>query len=122
MTKKYRNLFLIFGFLSILLNIAPISYYVIAGLIQSTLVVQKVALTMTVFVVLILSIVSWVNKITLRSKLWILLIGFYIALQNILTPLILIAICQVLDELIVAPLYRRYKSKYSVNKEIDKRL
>jgi hypothetical protein len=39
MTKKYRNLFLIFGFLSILLNIAPISYYIIEGLIQSTLVV-----------------------------------------------------------------------------------
>lgn len=120
-TGNCRKLFLLFSTLSFCLNIAPLGYYIIKALIEADLTHEKVALTSMVFIVLILSIVSWVNKITLRSKLWIILIGLYICLDYIMTPLIIIAICQVIDELIISPLAKNYKTKLTINKEMDKR-
>lgn len=122
MTSRYRLYTWIFTILSLLLNICPLAVYTIKAMFESDLVREKVALTMTVFIVLILSIVCWVNKLVLRSRLWIILIGVYFCLGEILTPLIIIAICQILDELIVHPLKKHYKNKYVINKEIDKRL
>lgn len=122
MTIKYKRLKWLFLIISILLNVTPLVSYTLIGLFEATLIIQKATLSMTVFVVLIMSIISWINKITLRSKLWILLIGLYIALQNILTPLILIAVCQIIDELIINPLYKRYSKLQNIHKEIDKRL
>jgi hypothetical protein len=122
MTAKYRKLSILGLILSILLNVAPLATYTIIALCNASLIYQKTALCMTVFLVLILSIVSWINKITLRSKLWIILIGLYVALEYILTPLIIIAVCQVLDELLITPFYKSFRRKYKINKEIDKRL
>jgi hypothetical protein len=122
MTSKYRKLALFFTILSLLLNICPLAVYSVKAMVESNLVYEKVALAMTVFIVLILTIVCFVNKITLRSRLWIILIGVYFCLGEILTPLIMIACCQVIDELIVHPLKTHYKNKITINKEIDKRL
>lgn len=122
MTSKYRAYTYIFTVLSILLNVCPLVVYTIKAMLESDLLREKLALTMTVFIVLILSIVCWVNKLVLRSRLWIILIGVYFCLGEILTPLIIIACCQILDELIVHPLKKHYKNKYVINKEIDKRL
>lgn len=121
-TKKFRNLYWIFLILSILSNICPLAVYTIQALINADLVHEKVALTMTVFIVLILTIISLINKITLRSRLWIILIGIYLCLDYIMTPLIIIAICQIMDELIFSPLKKRYKNRLIINKEMDKRV
>ena len=121
-TKKCRNLFIIFLAVSILLNIAPIAIYSIMGLIQAEAVVEKVALSSTIFITLILSAIGWVNKTTMRSRVFIILIGLYICLDFMMTPLIIISICQILDEWIAAPLSKHYRSKLSINKELDKRL
>lgn len=121
MTKKTKLWAVLTTIFSILLNIAPIAVYVIIALVNCNLVYQKVALTMTVFVVLIMSIICLVNKATMKSRLWVVLIGLYICLDYILTPLIIIAVCQVLDELIVAPVARHYRQRYKINKEIDLR-
>ena len=122
MTSKYRKLAWLFTILSFLLNVCPLAVYSIKAMVESDLVREKVALSMTVFIVLILTIVCFVNKIALRSRLWIILIGVYFCLGEILTPLIIIACCQVLDELVVHPLKKHYKNKLTINKEIDKRL
>jgi len=121
MTKTYRTLFWLFTICSILLNIGPCAYYVIAALVGSTLVTEKVTLCMTVLVVLILSIIGWINKTTMRSRIWIILLGIYFCLDNFLVPLLLLGITQVLDEWIVAPLAASYKTKLTINKELDKR-
>lgn len=76
---------------------------------------------MTVFIVLIMTVVTLVQKVALRSRLWVILIGMYICLDNILTPLIIIACCQIVDELIVNPLAKAYKNRYIINKQIDRR-
>lgn len=77
---------------------------------------------MTVLIVVILTIVSIVNKVAIKSRLWIVLIGIYVCLNYIMTPLIIIAVCQVIDELIVSPLKSSFKTKLTINKQIDGRM
>lgn len=122
MTKTYRIWFWILATLSFLLCVGPLACYSISALISAELIIEKVALCGTVFAVLIMSVVSWLNKIALRSRLWILLIGLYICLDSIMTPLIIIAVCQVIDELIVCPLKNSLSNKLTISKELDKRL
>lgn len=122
MTKRYR---LIAGLLlaaTILLNVGPLAAYSAIGLAQADLITEKVALTSTIFVVLILSAVAWVNKTTMRSRVWVIILGLYFCLDHFITPLLIIAITQVLDEWIVSPARKHYKNKYIINKELDKRL
>lgn len=120
-TKKYRFRYWILFAISLAMNILPIGVYVVKAILESSLVHEKLALSMTVMVVIILSIVSLVNKVALRSRLWILLIGIYICLDNIINPLIIFAGCQIVDELIVTPLKNHYKTRLTISKEIDKR-
>lgn len=121
MTKKYRILRWVFMISSILLNIGPLMFYTIQALCQSNLTYEKVSLCLTVFIVLILSAICLINKVALKSRLWIILIGLYICLDSIMVPIIVIACCQVLDELIFAPLSKHYKTKLLISKELDKR-
>lgn len=121
MTKRYRILHLIFTITSLLLNIFPFTFYVIKGLLSDSTTVEKVTLTSTIFIVLVMTLVSLVNKKAMRSRLWILLIGIYICLDNILTPLLFIAICQVIDEVIISPLARTCRVKKMIHREMDKR-
>lgn len=121
MTSRLKNLSILLSTVSVLLNIGPLLGYIIASVIQADLVTEKIALSMTILIVVILTLVSIVNKVALRSRLWILLIGMYLCLDSIMTPLIIIAVCQVIDELIVSPLAAHYKTRYRINKEIDLR-
>lgn len=121
-TIRYKRLYVIFLILSTLLTLAPVTVYTIKALIESDLVHEKVSLMLTVFIVLILTCVTIVNKQAMRSRLWIMLIGLYICLDYIMGPLIIIAVCQVVDELIVCPAKKGFKEKYSINKQIDRRV
>lgn len=122
MTKKLKTKYLISALLSILLNICPLIVFTIIAFVTNTAIVHKVTLSMTLLLVLIFTLITLVNKTVFRSKLWILLIGLWLCLDNILTPLIVFASCQVVDELIVTPIKNHYKDRYKINKEIDKRL
>lgn len=121
-TKKYCLWYIVFLVTSILLNIGPLAFYSIKAVMESELVHEKVTLVMTVFIVFILTCVSLVNKVAMRSRLWILLIGIYICLDAIMTPLIIIAVCQTLDELVINPLSKSFREKYIINKQIDGRI
>lgn len=120
-TKKFSKLSTLFMVLSILFNVAPLSYYIIDALINATLVVDKVKLCCTVMIVLILSAIAWINKTSMKSRVWVIMIGLWFCLDNFLTPLLIIGITQILDEWIANPLYKHYKQKYVINKEIDRR-
>ena len=120
-TKNFRLIYWILFAVSLLLNVCPLSVYVIKALAGPGVTHQKVTLTMTVLVVLILSIISWANKLVLRSKIWVIVIALYFMLDKFATPIIILACCQVADELIVCPIKNHYKTKLTINKEIDKR-
>lgn len=121
MTKKLFIWKTILTILSIILNIVPMAIYTIKAIINADLTTEKITLSLTILLVLILSIISWINRIALRSQLWILLIGIYVSLEYIITPIIIIAVCQILDEIIITPLKRHYNARWMINKEIDRR-
>lgn len=120
-TKKYKRLWVLFLVVSVLCNLGPAAAYVIMGLCSATLVAEKIALSMTVLIVLMMSAVALVSKATMKSRLWVLLIGLYLCLDHFITPLLIIGICQIVDEWVAAPLTRHYRNKYTINHEIDKR-
>ena len=122
MTKKLKRKYIIATILSFLLNVCPLLVFTIIAFISGTAIVHKVTLSMTLLIVLIFTAITFFNKTVIRSKLWILLIGLWLCLDNILTPLIVFATCQIIDELIVTPIKNHYKNSYKINKEIDKRL
>lgn len=120
-TKKYKRLAMLYGILSIAVTLLPVVYYVILGFIEGT-VQKKLSLGMAIMVALILTIVNIVFKRHIRSTIWIVVLGIYMCLKNILPLLLLVAIGTILDEFILTPLHRKYKQKALINKEIDKRL
>lgn len=122
MTKKYGRLWLLFAIISVLLNLTPLATCTILAFMADVVLVKKVALATTLFITLILTLICLINKYAMRSRLWIMLIGIYICLDYIMTPLIIIAVCQVLDELIICPVKNNFKNKYTIHKEIDKRI
>ena len=122
MTSKYNKIVIILALISILLNFGPLLGYTVVALISGAAVVQKFALCGTLVAVCIMTLYSLVTKVALRSRLWILLIGLYLCLDSVLMPLLLVAGCQIVDELIVSPLHRAYKEKRNIHREIDKRM
>lgn len=115
--KKYK----IYTYTSIALNILPIVVYTIVGFIQGD-VRQKITLGLTLFIAITLVTINFLFKYSIRSTIWILLLGVYAALDKITTLLIIIALCTIVDEFIISPLAKKYKEKYKINKEIDERL
>ena len=121
MTKRYKIFWVILSILSILLNVGPVVVYIIMALAGGALIVEKVTLCMTVFIVLILSIVAWVNKTTMRSRLWVVIIGLYFILDYFVAPLMIVGCCQIVDEWFVCPLKAHCRDVYTINKQMDKR-
>lgn len=121
-TKKLKAWNVILTLFSLALWIAPIAYCISLSIIQSNFLYQKVALSMSILAVVIMTIVAAVNKIALRCRLWVLLLGVYVALKSIMTPLIIIACCQIVDELIICPIKSRVGEKLRINREIDRRI
>lgn len=121
-TSRNRAGYWISSALNLLLWLAPIAIFLFLAIMEGTALYQQLALSTTVLVVIILTLVSLTTKYALRCRLWLFLIGIYICLQNIMTPIIVFAVCQVIDELVVCPLKNRFKRKLQTNKEIDKRL
>ena len=121
-TKKYARLAIIFSILSVLLLLGPTAFYVISGLMVAPLVIQKVALVSTVAVSLLLTMLCAINKWVFRSKIWLIVLALFFVIDNFLVMILIFGITQIADELIVSPLARFFRSKASINREIDKRL
>lgn len=120
-TLKYKKKKNLYFWVSIALNILPIVVYFIIGMVNGD-VRQKVTLGLTFFIAVCLVVINILFKYSIRSTIWIILIGIYVALDNITTLLIIIALCTIVDEFIVTPLHNKYKEKYKINREMDERL
>lgn len=119
-TKKYKAGYIIFSVLSVLILLTPLLVYTFIGLATAE-VVDKLVLSMTVVTAAILTLISLVTKHASRSAIFVVLLGLTVALNSIQECLVLIAIANILDELILTPLKVSFKNKYQINKEIDKR-
>lgn len=119
-TKSLHKKTVLFHFLSILLTFLPITIWFCIAIAKST-EVTRVTLGLSFCVAMILTLANTLLKYSIRSTVWILLIGIYVCIKNITPLLVIIATCTVIDEFIVHPLYKHYKNRYKINKEIDKR-
>lgn len=120
MTKKNRRLSRLFGFLSFICVSLPILIFLVLAFVNGS-VASQTTLGITFIIAIILTLINVIFKYHLRCTLWILLLGIYASLGNILNLLIIMAITTCLDEFAFTPLHIHYKNKYIINKEIDKR-
>lgn len=120
-TRKYKNLSILFLALSILVLVAPLAYYSVVGFIEGE-TSEKFTLGMTFVIAAILFVINILFKFHIRSTIWILVLGIYFCLDNILPLIFMVAVGNILDEFLFTPLHKHYKSKASINKEIDKRI
>lgn len=107
--KTFKQKQRITGILSVLLMFGPLVGFSIAALSSGALVEHKVTLCATVFIVLILSALAALRKVAMRSRIYVLLIGLYLALGYLLPALVVIGACQLIDEVVVSPLHDKYK-------------
>lgn len=122
MTKKYKKLAIIFYAVSFALLVAPAAVFGVKALFGGALVVQKTAFVFSVFLSLILALVGLIRKVAFKSSIWLVGLGLYFCLDKILQVILVFAVTQVANELIIEPLAKHYLLKYRVNKEMDARL
>ena len=120
-TKKCARLALFFGILSFLCVFAPLCFYVGLGFVAGTAIVEKVVLGCAVFLAVFLSALCAINKWTFRSKIFIIILALYLVIDKFIIMVLVFAITQIFDEIIVSPLARHFRNKASINAEIDKR-
>lgn len=120
-TKKLKCGALIFTILSLLCMFGPMIWFCAAAFISNTATIYKVALTSTIAIVIIMTAVAALNKWAARCRIWIILLALYFCLNNFLTVILIFAITQIIDELILAPVKHHLWNKYRINREIDKR-
>ena len=120
MTKKYKIKLNICRLLSFTLTVLPVIIYTIMGFMDGT-IGEKVSLGICVILALMFMLINVMFKYHIRSTLWVLLIGIYVCIDNIIPLLIIMATTTIIDEFVLVPLINKYKNKYIINKEIDLR-
>lgn len=121
-TKSMKRKYYFYQVLSILVTVAPLLVYIVIGFANGDIHKgQKVFLGFTCIMAAILVTINTLMKYHLRSPLFILLLGVYYALTNILPLIVIIAVGTIIDEFLFAPKAKKYKLKMQMNKEIDNR-
>lgn len=120
-TKKYKTQYTIAKILSILLNVGPLLYYGILGFSVAE-PVKRVVLSLTAIGAIIFTLISVAFKLHIRSTMFLLMLGIHCCIDNITGLIIVMAATTLLDELVTTPMCKYCKNKFSINREIDKRL
>lgn len=120
-TKKYRKLALLFQILSLVATFGPMLFWGILAFVKAQ-PAQKLTLALLSIVGVILAVVNILFKYSFRSTIWLILLGIYICLDKITGMIIVIAICSILDEFCFTPLFKMYKNRTIINKQIDARI
>lgn len=122
MTKKYKKRAKILNILSFIVLFVPLIVYVVMAFASGDITVsKKVVLGFSLIFALVLTVINALTKFRIRSTIWIVLLGIYYCLNNILPLLLMIAVGTITDEFILSPLQKKYKRLYEINNEIDKR-
>lgn len=119
-TKQCARRYVIYSILSFLLLLFPFGYYTITGFITTGLI-QKASLGVMFIMSGFMCLFCLIKKHKPRSIIWLLVIGLYIALENIMPLIIMVAIVSLLDEFIFAPQAQKYKRLTEENTEMDRR-
>lgn len=121
MTKHYFKMMIVFLVLCALCLFGPISFFFVRAFVLGDNA-QKLTLGITFTMAFILFVINLIMKSHLRSVIWVMLLGVFAVIDAYLAIIITFAVACFLEELIFSPLYRYYKSKLRISKEIDKRI
>lgn len=123
-TKSVKTKKNILGVISFLLNVGPLLGVLIYCFASGEIKTKEggIALGLVFVFTLFISVVNVACKWHLRTPLWIMIFALIFIVSNLMVILFIIGGCTIIDELIISPLHKRYKEKYKINREIDKRL
>lgn len=121
--KFRKNLFTVLHFLCLF---GPLLYFVPYGYITGE-TVERICMSFTIILSLILCIISIIVSSTARAGLhkcimWTLIAGVLFCLQRIQAFIWIMCITSILDELVFNKLSDHYKTALISNKELDRRL
>lgn len=119
-TKKYQTASIVLFWIGVLLTIAPVLVYAVIGFVNGD-VKEKITLGVTLIIAISLVIINILFKYHIRSTIWILVLGIYFCIDNIMPLLLIVSVCTILDEFLIEPLHKKYKQRAIINKEIDRR-
>lgn len=102
----------------------PVVGYVLFGLFSRDVeTVKKLVLISTCIIAGIVSVTNVFMRQRMRCVVWILIIGLYVAVRELLLPLIIImAVTSVADDVVFSPLIAYYQAKLASSKTIDQRM
>lgn len=119
-TRKFRLGTRLTGFLSFLLSWGVLLTFLVIGFATGD-ETQAFALGITGIAGALIGFCGIIARKHWLSPLIILMFGLYLVLDYFAPVLIVIGVTILLDELLVSPLHKFFKSRYVINKEIDKR-
>lgn len=120
-TRKARKRAIITGILSFMLLFIPLVIFVSIGFYKTD-TTGKVCISFIGIMALLLTFLMAVMKAKLkRTIFWIILIGVYVGFRNMKSVIICMAVCNIIDEVIVMPIHIHYKQVYKTNKILDDR-
>lgn len=119
-TKHYKKLRNLFWFLSFLATVLPLLIYIIIGFKNGS-IRQVYTLGVCLTTCIIFTAINLIFRHHIKCTIYILLIGLYISVGNLVPLFITMGICTALEEFIFTPIYKSCGNKYTINKEIDKR-
>lgn len=121
-TKNKRKWSIILFWTSIVLNILPMIIFVIIGFIEGSST-QKLSLGISGILAVIVGVFGLISKMPIKKTIfWTLAFGAYCVVKEQEYLIITMAVCQMIDECLVSPAHKAFKTSYKTNKEIDKRL
>lgn len=125
-TKRLRGRYWFCKALDWLVLTAPLLAYIGYALLANEALVTaggKIGVAGTAMVAAAITAWNFVAQKHLRSPIWIVLIGLYFAMRDVLMPLVIaLAISTVLDELVLRPIIANTREKLNGSKVIDSRL
>lgn len=116
----------IFSILHLVCLFGPLLYFIPYGYITGE-TVEKICMSFTVIVSVVLAIISLLISATARAGLhrcilWSLIIGVLFCLQEVQVFIWIMAVTSILDELIFVKVKDYYKAALISNREIDRRI
>lgn len=119
--KKISRLKTAFSTMDAVSSLAPVATYTGIALFDKEAVLLGIlALLACVVTVVLMFIMNAIAKLKLRSPVWILILGLYLAIREKLLPLIIIlAVSTALSDFVFHPMAKKYAAKLEEMKKED---
>lgn len=120
LTIKYRSIYWVLQVIDWFIIWLPLVIYFFVGLTDGGVTTTSKFGLVTMFsIAMVLTIFNVITRHHLRSPLWLAIIGVYVALDNILPLIWMLAIGTLLDELLLQPALKKYGVKLEASKVYD---